>query len=58
MPKLSLVIPAKNEEKRIAKTLSVYGSFFDSRSKSISVEIIVVVSDSEDRTAAIVDRYS
>ena len=58
MPKLSLVIPAKNEEKRIARTLSSYGSFFDSRSKNISVEIIVVVSDSDDRTSKIVDEYS
>ena len=58
MPNLSIVLPAKNEEKRISKTLNVYGSYFDARKKELSIEILVVVNNSTDKTAKIVDDYS
>lgn len=58
MPQLSIVIPAKNEEKRINKTLSTYGSFFASRFHPKDIEIIVVVNDSFDETLKCVDSYS
>ncbi len=59
MKKLSIVIPAKNEEKRIAKTLSNYGAYFSvHRNKNFDIEIIVVVNASTDSTAKIVDRYA
>lgn len=57
MKKLSIIIPAKNEEKRIARTLSNYASFFISR-KDLKPEIIVVISNSKDSTSKIVDDYS
>ncbi|MBN1162764.1 glycosyltransferase [Patescibacteria group bacterium] len=57
MNKLSIIIPAKNEEKRIASTLSNYGSFFESRKPALETEIIVVVNDTDDSTPDIVDKY-
>ncbi len=57
MKKLSIIIPAKNEGKRIAKTLSNYASFFSSQ-ETFKPEIIVVISNSSDSTAGIVDDYS
>ena len=57
MKKLSIVIPAQNEEKRIARTLSRYGSFFSSK-YTLSTEIIVAISDSSDNTSDIVDDYA
>lgn len=57
MKKLSIIIPAINEEKRIAKTLSNYASFFSSQ-ETFKPEIIVVISNSSDSTADIVDDYS
>ncbi|MBU0535195.1 glycosyltransferase [Patescibacteria group bacterium] len=57
MKKLSIIIPAKNEGKRIAKTLSNYASFFSSQ-ETFKPEIIVVISNSSDSTADIVDDYS
>ena len=56
--KLSIVIPAKNEEKRISRTLSLYGSYFDARRADLDTEIIVVVNNSTDRTGSIVDEYA
>ena len=58
MKKLSIIIPAKNEEKRIAKTLNNYGSFFTSKRTVLDVEIIVVISNTKDLTPKIVDKYS
>jgi glycosyltransferase involved in cell wall biosynthesis len=55
---LSLVIPAKNEEKRISKTLSLYGSYFQAHQKEVKTEIIVVVNNSQDETVKTVLKYA
>lgn len=51
----SLIIPAKNEAKRIGATLECYGEFFSRQ--PFETEIIVVVNDSTDNTAEIVRQY-
>ena len=51
--KLSIVIPAYNEESRIRPTLDAYTSYFGSRYGD-EVELIVVVNGSRDRTEEIV----
>lgn len=58
MSKLSIIIPAKNEEKRIARTLSNYGSYFFARKDILDVEIIVVINGTTDSTPSIVSEYS
>jgi dolichol-phosphate mannosyltransferase len=55
--KLSLIIPAHNEEARIGSMLDAYLPFFAQRYAE-DVEIIVVVNGSTDSTAGIVDRYA
>jgi glycosyltransferase involved in cell wall biosynthesis len=56
--KLSIIIPAKNEAKRIARTLRLYGDYFTSKAAELEVELIVVVNSSSDSTATIVDTYA
>jgi glycosyltransferase involved in cell wall biosynthesis len=50
--KLSIVMPAYNEEKRIGRTLDLYAKYFVERYDG-QVEIIVVVNGSHDQTATI-----
>jgi glycosyltransferase involved in cell wall biosynthesis len=56
--KLSIVIPAYNEEKRIGPTLGAYSSHFEDIRKSSKLDyaIIVVINKSTDKTEAIVKR--
>ncbi len=56
MPKLSIVIPAYNEEKRIGTTLEDYGKFFTERLGN-DVEIFVVLNGCRDHTLAVVQEY-
>lgn len=51
--KLSLIIPAHNEEKRIAKTLQDYGKFFEKKYGK-DLEIIVVLNGCTDNTLNVV----
>lgn len=51
---ISIIIPAYNEEKRIAKTLDELQNFF----KKKNCEIIVSANGCKDRTANIVKKYS
>lgn len=53
MKKLSVVIPAYNEEKRIAETLANIDSYLEKQ--SYDYEIIVVVNNSKDRTVEVVN---
>ncbi|MDA0989306.1 MAG: glycosyltransferase family 2 protein [Verrucomicrobia bacterium] len=54
---LSIVIPAYNEESRIGAMLEAYLPHFSMRYPD-SVEMIVVVNGSTDRTAEVVERYA
>lgn len=53
MKKLSVVIPAYNEEKRIAETLKNIDSYLEKQ--SYDYELIVVVNNSKDRTVEVVN---
>ncbi|MBI2043062.1 glycosyltransferase [Candidatus Pacearchaeota archaeon] len=57
--KVSLVIPAHNEEKRIGKTLSIYLKYFlDLKNKNENdFEIIVVLNNCSDNTLSIVEKF-
>jgi O-antigen/teichoic acid export membrane protein len=56
-PRLSLVIPAHNEEARIGRMLDAYLPFFGRRYGN-EVEFIVVVNGSTDDTAGVVQRHA
>ena len=57
MPKLSIVIPAYNEEKRLGRTLNDYGSYFLNKLGE-DYEIFVVLNGCRDRTLDVVKGYS
>lgn len=57
MPKLSLVIPAYNEENRIGRTLDDYGSYFLNKLGD-DHEILVVLNGCRDGTLDVVKEYS
>jgi glycosyltransferase involved in cell wall biosynthesis len=59
MKKLSIVIPAHNEEERIKKTLEDYGRFFGSLKKKnlIDFEINVILNACKDNTLDVVKAY-
>ena len=54
--KLSIVVPAYNEEKRLKPMLDAYASYFHERYKT-DVEFIVVVNGSRDRTEEVAKAY-
>jgi glycosyltransferase involved in cell wall biosynthesis len=55
--KLSIVIPAYNEEKRIEPTLDTYLDYFKEKYGD-DFELVIVVNGSIDRTAQIADAYA
>lgn len=55
--KLSIIIPAYNEEKRIKKTLTSYATYFGPKFRK-NYEIIVVCDGCKDRTPQIVKKFS
>jgi len=59
MEKLVIIIPAYNEEIRIAETLEEYGKFFTNLKKTnkIDSEIIIVINNTTDKTEEIVKKY-
>lgn len=58
--KLSIIIPAYNEEKRIEATLKTYTAYFDALAakKKIKYTILVVINNTKDRTLEIVQSYA
>ncbi len=58
--KLSIIIPAHNEEKRIGRTLENYSSYFEElRKKNIlDYEFVIVVNGTKDNTLEIVKSFS
>ncbi|MEA3356833.1 MAG: glycosyltransferase [Patescibacteria group bacterium] len=46
---LTIIIPAKNEEKRIGQTLNQLGKFFANR-KFLNIEILVIINNTTDNT--------
>ena len=56
MNKVSIIIPAHNEEKRIFETLKSYISYFENlkKNKILNYEILVVINASGDKTLEIV----
>ncbi|MEK6951728.1 MAG: dolichyl-phosphate beta-glucosyltransferase [Nanoarchaeota archaeon] len=57
MVKLSIIIPAHNEEERILKTLKDYAAFFDIKLKK-NYELIVIPNACKDNTTKIVAEFS
>jgi len=57
--KVSIIIPAYNEEKRIGKTLEEFGKFFQNlkKKKILDYEILVVINNTTDNTPKIVKKY-
>ena len=58
--KVSIIIPAYNEEKRIGKTLKAYSEFFRKKQKENKIksfEIIVVLNACRDNTLGVVKNY-
>lgn len=60
MDKITIIIPAYNEEKRIGTTLEEYGSFFQKMriERKIDAKILVVINNTTDETEKIVKKYS
>jgi glycosyltransferase involved in cell wall biosynthesis len=52
--KISIIIPAYNEEKRIEKTIRTYHAFFSQ--KNISFEFVIVLNGCKDNTINVVER--
>ena len=60
MKKISIIIPAYNEEKRIGTNLKNYSDFFESlrKSKKLDYEILIVINNTKDRTLEIVQKQA
>lgn len=57
--KISIIIPAYNEEKRIASTLETYSKHFENlkKSKKINYELLIVINNTIDNTEKIVKKF-
>lgn len=55
-PRLSIVVPAFNEERRLPVSLARIAEWLGSRSPALSAEVLVVDDGSSDRTAAVAEK--
>jgi len=55
--KLSIIIPAKDEEKRIGRTLEEYSSFFG-KIPNLDYEILVMINNTTDNTKGVVNQIA
>lgn len=57
--KVSIIVPAYNEERRIDRTLEAYSRFFEELRKNdlLDYEIIIVINNTKDKTEQIVKTY-
>lgn len=58
--KVSIVIPAYNEERRIGKTLDEYSIFFEKirkNKKKFDYEVLIVINNTKDNTEEVVKKY-
>ncbi len=60
MKKVSIIIPAYNEEKRIGKTLKEYSRYFEKirLKKKVDYELLIVINNTTDKTLELVKRES
>ncbi|MDD5657951.1 MAG: glycosyltransferase, partial [Elusimicrobia bacterium] len=57
VPRLSIVIPAFNEERRLPRTLDALFTFLDKNPPG-EFEVVVVDDGSRDRTSAVVEEFA
>ncbi|MBS3089911.1 glycosyltransferase [Candidatus Pacearchaeota archaeon] len=58
--KLSIIVPAHNEERRIQKTLELYTEFFDKLEKNNKIQyiLLIVLNATKDNTLGIVKKFA
>ncbi|NCN98857.1 hypothetical protein COY00_01935 [Candidatus Pacearchaeota archaeon CG_4_10_14_0_2_um_filter_35_33] len=58
--KVSIIIPAYNEEKRIGNTLNRYNEYFSRvlKGRGLDYEILVVINNTTDNTKGVVEKFS
>lgn len=57
--KLSIIMPAYNEERRIGRTLDAYSAYFETlrKTRKLDYEILIVINNTTDRTLEVVKKY-
>ena len=60
MEKIAIIMPARNEEKRIKRTLKAYSEYFEGlrKRKILEYKMIIAVNNSQDKTLEIAKQHS